>query len=104
MWTQALLEHKPCSEILEGYALKDFIRDFQVALADDGIADLAGWTSHSIRRGSGTDVLYSRGVLHMLKHGEWGGLDSASFYASLDEMHAREVASRALDLSGDEHS
>ena len=79
MWTRALLEHRPGAEILEGYALKDFIRDFQVALADDGIADLSGWTSHSIRRGSGTDVLYSQGVMHMLKHGEWGGLDSDLF-------------------------
>ena len=78
------------------------MRDFHTALQVDGIHDLTGWTSHSIRRGSGTDMLYTGGISQMLKHGEWGSVGSAAFYATLDEMQAREVASRALDLTDDE--
>ena len=42
------------------------------------------------------------GVHAILRHGDWDSVESASFNASKDEMPARELASRQIDLSDDE--
>ena len=103
MWAQALLESSPSSQpLLLNYSFERFSRDLHAALHHDGVSDLSGWTSHCIRRGSGTDVLYMAGLAEMLKHGDWDCVGSAAHYADLDEMQAREIAGRAIDLSDDE--
>ena len=85
-------------DILRGYSFANFVADLRAALSADGVDDLTGWTSHCVRRGSGTDVLYKSGVAAMLRHGEWDSVESASFYASRDEMQGRELASREIEL------
>ena len=75
------------------------------SLSSDELGYIRDWTSHAFRRGSAVDILQTRGVAAMMKHGEWGSEAAAQAYATIDEMDTqklRAACTSVVDLSDDE--
>ena len=73
-------------------------------LRETGIpeADIGGYTSHSLRRGAAIDILEQHGLQAMLAYGDWATPQSASHYATFDEMDRHAVGLMAVDLSDED--
>ena len=82
------------------------MKRLQPFLCDTGVSqnELPLWTSHCFRRGSGVDVLESKGVSAMVAHGEWADSRAAQPYATTDEQRAVSFAAAvvAIDASDDD--
>ena len=84
------------------------------------LKEAQGFSSHSFRRGAGTDVLHAAplacallagsswhtsaafGLPGMLRMGDWSTPASASHYATQDEQQAATLAFQLLEHSDDE--
>ena len=74
-------------------------------LLPDELGYVRDWTSHVFRRGSAVDILQSRGVAAMMRHGEWGSEAASHAYATLDEIDTemlRAAYCSVVDLSDED--
>ena len=124
LWVQALKNMRPKDPeaLLFSISPAKLSRLLQVVLEAVGMPpDQVGrYTTHSMKRGAGSDVLKSEGhTCHllggprwhtsnafglpgMLQMGQWSTKQSAAHYATADEQEAASIAFRILQDSGDE--
>ena len=107
LWREAFLELGFHSA--EGMTGSEFTNKLQQAvgkcLSPDDLGYVRDWTSHVFRRGSAVDILQTKGVAAMMKHGEWGSEAAAHSYATLDEIDTQKLRAACcsmVDLSDDE--
>ena len=124
LWLQAIREADPGArgdQHVFPFTVRDYTEGLRRLLAESGVpaGELHLWSSHCARRGSGADVLAAEGPLPvalggergrhsrgacglsgMMAHGEWASKNSATHYASLDEIDRHAIAT-AIVLASD---